>query len=521
MVRGTELVPLHKLSVAEREARFASDISQVQIHHKGLREVIKYMDSRTDLFPREPLKESRLLRREEKEIAWNTWQRFMDYLVALDSVEQYHSQYYRLKGQAREDSYLINSAAMLGRYRAALEFIERTENNPELHKVLNDPVPELGLPGRTYARLKYKHLNFAIATEFSARQATLKTFKGERQPALRKLIEEDADFLWKAGRSGRGGLLTTKNAMKIVEDTAQNAWLPVQTGVSEWMGHTKVNRLNKPLISLKQLRECQSRLAPGDILLQRREWYLSNIGLPGFWSHAALYIGTPEERSAFFHDAETRAWLETQDKSAVDLDALLRSRFPEACERMLAHHDPPLYEGQPDPTTDPVRIIEAIGEGVSFHSLEHSAACDSMVVLRPRLSKAEKAQALLRSFAYAGRPYDFDFDFSTDAALVCTELVYKSYEPSAGRTGLKLQTVEMLGRQVTPANEFARQFDVEFDTPGQQFDMVFFLDGKEREKKAVEASVAEFRETWKRPKWHVFVQKSLEDGETSSESVAR
>ena len=153
-----------------------------------------------------------------------------------------------------------------------------------------------------------------------------------------------------------------------------------------------------------------------------------------------------------------------------------------------------------------VRIIEAIGEGVSFKSLEHSAACDSLVVLRPRLPKAEKARALLRAFLYVGRPYDFNFDFSTDAELVCTELVYKSYEPATGFTGLKFPTVEMLGRKVTPANELVKQFDAQYGTAEQQFDMILFLDGQERSKNAIESSVAKFCQSWKRPKWHVFVQ---------------
>jgi len=73
--------------------------------------------------------------------------------------------------------------------------------------------------------------------------------------------------------------------------------------------------------------------------------------------------------------------------------------------------------------------------------------------------------------------------------------------------GLKFPLVEMLGRKVTPANELAKQFDAQFGTPEQQFDLVVFLDGREKQKKAVSASVDEFRQTWKRPKWHVFLQK--------------
>jgi len=135
-----------------------------------------------------------------------------------------------------------------------------------------------------------------------------------------------------------------------------------------------------------------------------------------------------------------------------------------------------------------------------FHSLEHLAA-DALAVLRPRLTRTERAAALVRAFGYAGRPYDFDFDFRTDAAIVCTELVYKAYEPVAGFRGVAWSVPQILGRPVIPANEFARQFDAAFGTPAQQLDLIVFLDGQERAGVAIERSVEAFRESWRRPKW--------------------
>jgi len=251
------------------------------------------------------------------------------------------------------------------------------------------------------------------------------------------------------------------------------------------------------LISQAQIKQLQQKLLPGDVLLERREWYMSNIGLPGFWSHAALYLGTPEERRAFFADADTQAWVKKLGEPGGDLEALLQTRYPKAYEASI----------KPQEEHHAVRVMEAISEGVSFTTLEHSADCDSLVVLRPKLSKAEKAEALLRAFHYAGRPYDFNFDFATDSELVCTELVYKAYESAAGFRGLTFPLVEMLGRKVTPANQIARQFDAQCETAEEQFELVIFLDGQERRAKAVEASLATFRESWRRPKWHVLVQK--------------
>jgi hypothetical protein len=147
-----------------------------------------------------------------------------------------------------------------------------------------------------------------------------------------------------------------------------------------------------------------------------------------------------------------------------------------------------------------------VGEGVIFTSLEHSAAADSFAALRPKRSKLEKAKAILSAFHYIGRPYDFNFDFLTDDKLVCSELVYKAYEKSDERVGIEFPTVEILGRVSMPANEMVKQFDRRYATPEQQFDLVIFLDGQERKKSAVEADVNRFRQSWKRPKWHIITQ---------------
>src|SRR5947209_1576449 len=87
---AAELKPIYKLNRAVLDDRLRDDARTILIHRDGLRQVIGYMDSRKDLFPIQPVKDSRLLRREEKEIVWNTWQRFLDYMLALDSLEQYH-----------------------------------------------------------------------------------------------------------------------------------------------------------------------------------------------------------------------------------------------------------------------------------------------------------------------------------------------------------------------------------------------------------------------------------------------
>ena len=494
-IQAGEVQPLHKLSRAEQEAKIRSDFKHVQTYRAGLQSVLTFVNSQPELFPVSRRKETRLLLREEKEVVWSAWQRLLDYVLALDSLEQAHSRHLLLKGELKEESFLTGYAAFLAQYRFALEFIDRAENNPELDKVLNEPVPEIGLPKGTYAKLKFEFLNIRQASAFAARETLLKTFLGKRSPAARALIAADSARVWQMGK-GKGEVLTARNALKVMENAGQKAWHPVQAGVSEWMGDTKVYRPGRSLISQEQIRQLVAKLEPGDILLERREWFLSNIGLPGYWPHAALYIGTPGERRAYFTEADVQAWVRAQGQADGDFEALLRARYPKAHTTSL----------RPQEHDHPPRVLEAMSEGVSFTTIEHSADCDALAVLRPRLPKREKAAAVLRAFHYAGRPYDFEFDFSTDAELVCTELVYKAYEPANGMRGLKFSLVEMLGRKVTPANVMARQFDEQCGTAEQQTDLILFLDGREREKTAASASLADFRASWKRPKWHIVTQ---------------
>ena len=488
-------VPLRKLTNSEQGRRLASDLKAVEIYRDGLETTTSFAVGRTNLFTKTKLSDGTLPVRNDKESLWQAWKSYLDYYMALDAIERYHHDALLLSGKQRQQSFAIGYAAFLAKYRFGLELIDAAKTNPLLDTILNDAVPELGLPAGTYGKMKFRLLNVAIATEFAAKEVLYKTMKDGAPENLAKTIDTDSSFIWRMGR-GQGEVLTAKNALKVLQKTGNTAWLPVQTGVAEWMGDTKVYRKDRSLISSSQLEDLVPRLQPGDVFLIRHEWYLSNIGLPGFWPHAALYIGTAEERRQFFDDPEVIAW--AKEQKAENFEALLKASSPVAYQRSLE-----LDEKKHAP-----RVLEAISEGVSFTAIQHAGDADSMVVLRPKVSKKEKAVALLRAFHYAGRPYDFNFDFATDAELVCSELVYKSYEPDQTMHGLRLPLVTMLGRLLLPPNEIVRQFDSQYGTSDAQFDFVTFLDGYEREGKAKEATVDEFRQSWRRPKWHVLVQEA-------------
>lgn len=469
-VFGAVLIALLPLTARAATERAEADARAVEIYRDGLEAAAAEMQEIANHGSRREL-----LTATEKQRVRDTWSVFLDYLLALDSIGAYH------RDDKSEDAMVITYASFLAQYRGALDMIAASEHLPGADEVLNEDVQSIGLPSGSYARVKFRWLNVARATEYAALDSLYKLRGGSRLPRLRRFIDSDSQAVLDAGR-GKGPVQTAKNALKIARSAAFTAWFPVQKGVAEWMGDTRLAKADRALVTHAQIESLTPRLEPGDVLLERREWYLSNVGLPGYWPHTAMYIGDSASRARFFDDASVHAWVREQGRADGNFEAFLRERYPLAYAQSRDAH-----------------VIEAISEGVSLTTIEHSASADSFAALRPRTSKREKAIAVARAFGYVGRPYDFNFDFHTDSSLVCSEVLYKAYE---GSVTFPLSTT--LHRLNTPPNEIVREFDQTYGTAQQQFDLVVFLDGHERQKIAKAASVSEFRSSWKRPKWHIF-----------------
>ncbi|MEW5983140.1 MAG: YiiX/YebB-like N1pC/P60 family cysteine hydrolase [Acidobacteriota bacterium] len=138
-----------------------------------------------------------------------------------------------------------------------------------------------------------------------------------------------------------------------------------------------------------------SDLRTGDILLTRTEQSAAASLVPGFWIHAAIYM-----------------------KSRGELEAL------------GVHEAPPLaarWNGLPIHDHPNGVVIEAMMPRVRIVPIETCLAADHVAVLRPRVSGRELGAALGAALTHLGKPYDFEFDFTSDARIVCTELVYRAY----------------------------------------------------------------------------------------------
>lgn len=156
-------------------------------------------------------------------------------------------------------------------------------------------------------------------------------------------------------------------------------------------------------------------LQPGDVFITRHDDAMSNLFLPGFWPHGALYIGSNKDRQA----------LGVSDVSSG-----------------YKHDD------------GDIRFLESKKDGVLLRPLSETLQVDAFVVLRPKLGDTDMSSALTRALSHAGKLYDFIFDFSAADRLVCTEVIYRAYH---GIGPISFELSSKAGRKCLSAEDFLNQ----------------------------------------------------------------
>ncbi|MDG2169620.1 MAG: YiiX/YebB-like N1pC/P60 family cysteine hydrolase [Opitutales bacterium] len=431
-----------------------------------------------------PLFEAAQISTTEAEQLEAVWARFLEASFELDMLKNRHRTFYQVNGfshpKLHAQSFLIAYAAHLGQYRAAAMATAKIGKQETAKKLLDDAHPQLGIPSGSFARIQLMVTRPDEIIRLNAGRAYLKLMQNRLaadDPTVIRAKEQikDIDHLVKKDVG-----VFVKNPLDVLEHKASKAWFPVQKGVALGIAAVRTTK-RENFITQNHLEAESDKLLPGDIFLTRREWHLTNLGIPGYWTHAALHIGSLEQMDLYFADLS--------EMNGQTPSAIIQERFPKVYAELTQSDSSGIFPS----------VMEALGPGVVLQTLAASATADSLAVLRPQVSKADRWDALLSALPHFGRPYNYQFDFRIDTALVCSQLIHKAYETI---DSIELEPKMNGGRLLLSPNEIAIKFDQEHDQVDAELKLVTFLDGTDIGKVPIR-SAEQFRTSWSRPKWHI------------------
>lgn len=319
--------------------------------------------------------------------------------------------------------FLLAFTAALVLSEKSLRIIGVAEHQPMLRAKINEPDSKFEFPSGFFEEvvLGYSSIkNFRILVRADRNWRALR-----RSSVVRSL---DADSRWRRLtdliRLKRG--VVRRRLASMVARRVQHGWRSflktalkpakaTQSKVQALVGRGLAGAYVVPnpvhVLTTEVLELLRPRLQPGDVLLCRAEGKLTAALMPGFWSHAAIYLG-----------------------SIAGLELLGVQDHVHAAKR---------WRDFPAQISPLGWVIEGVAPRVRISGLETCLQADHVLVLRPNLPREEILNSIGEAFGHLGKPYDFEFNFNVSSRIVCTELVYRCYHR---RGDIHFPLVKRLGR---------------------------------------------------------------------------
>ncbi len=419
---------------------------------------------------------------EQKESLKVFWNDYLEVLLELDLLKQRYVTFYQINALTKSDlhrqAFQNGYVSFLTQHNYALRLQENVGSDNSLVTYLNQSVEDVGFGSGTYSVLESKLTDADEILRLNTGRAYYSSIAedGEIKSLVDEYMSNIDDSIYSYTK------LVAKKPLNFLEKNSAKLWFPIQKQSAIQISYVRTTNRDYH-ISPEYIKQHKDKFLPGDILLERREWHATNVGIPGFWTHTALHIGT----------------LDYLDEYFVDLSSLEGLKFSDYLEKENVAAYAAFKGGDEDGF--PYAVIESKRPGVVLMSLEGSANADSLGVLRVKnLDKEKHFKIIMQALQHLGKPYDYDFNFVTDDALVCSELVYKAYQDIEE---LSIEPQEFNGRPIVSPNEFAEKYADELDSDESEMTLVLFLDGNEKKKSVIEKGEEEFAASWDRPKWHI------------------
>lgn len=310
--------------------------------------------------------------------------------------------------EMRRQGIALSLSAALVLYDNYLLAISLFEGDPKLRRILNERDPGYALHSAELAKVT---LNYdSVANRTRVRNAIRYYDKEHRQlqgdaagnpdvDYVVTLIDQSPSFsmvkkwspFYVVGR--KLGFLgaATSDTISGLEREGVNLFSMV-FGNAVGLVETRKGKLYRKKSVVKDVKQT---LRAGDILLEKTPFRLTDKLIPGYWGHAAVWIGGEAELK------ELGLW----------------------GHPLVVQHRREIAGGQ--------LVVEALRSGVEMNTIDHFLNVDSVGIIRKSAaSREERAKIVVRALRQVGKPYDFNFDVESKERVYCSKLVYLAYGSS-------------------------------------------------------------------------------------------
>ncbi|MBT8043581.1 MAG: hypothetical protein KJO79_01420, partial [Verrucomicrobiae bacterium] len=277
----------------------------------------------------------------------------------------------KLSWQPRLRAFLVGFTAATMLVRSASFMVDLARGRPVVWKKLDEAEPRYGIPVKSFTMV-YKNLSssrrmwrFHEALMFYEvhKEDVAALSKDRVVGELVAILDEEAPFLNYRKRD----YIKRKWHYKMYSFKRRHI-----SGYKKVMFHllklsgSAIAEMKQPFVkapgqgkrvTTAVMEQLKPMLRAGDVLITRHDDAMSNLFLPGFWPHAALYIGEERERR------ELGVQLGVTDGRSLD-----------------GFH-----------------FLEAKKDGVLLRPIHETLQVDAFMVLRPRLDSVYRSEALMRA----------------------------------------------------------------------------------------------------------------------------
>ncbi|MDH5597354.1 MAG: hypothetical protein OEY44_04560, partial [Candidatus Peregrinibacteria bacterium] len=263
---------------------------------------------------------------DQKEALKSFWLSYIESMLQLDVLKERYKSFYQLnaitKKELHRQAFENGYAAFLSQHYYGLELAKIVKDENQ-RTFFNQSFPAYGIEQGMFDLIRERLTDNADLLRLNTGRAYHSLIK-EGGSELDTLISSHLEGVDESLQDYAH--LLAKKPLNFLERNAFKLWFPIQKEAAVQISFVRTATRDY-LIGAEQINAYRSKLLPGDILLERREWHATNVGIPGFWTHAALYIGSLEEMNDYFKDLP--------ELKGATFKEYLGENYPDALRQLL------------------------------------------------------------------------------------------------------------------------------------------------------------------------------------------